>query len=226
MGWISWSPLLLVAALWIPPATPICYDQVKLIGHLIRACSINWSMFKGEVHLKNCWLWFNNIVCRICQHQHLYPAEPFLVPHTPCSWKLARWWGQDSVKQGGTKTNTLFIDVHDFEKDSVKQGITKNNTFTYWSSWLWKSTQSIIRCGLNGALCIISNVWTTSKLNTTRWGRCDILEPEKCLFFRKMTLKTLKSWRHGLTGSGGGSLLLCLVWAVCTIAQVNPLAVT
>ena len=37
MGWISWSPLLLVAALWIPPATPICYDQVKLIGHLIRA---------------------------------------------------------------------------------------------------------------------------------------------------------------------------------------------
>ena len=41
MGWISWSPLLLVAALWIPPATPICYDQVKLIGHLIRACSIN-----------------------------------------------------------------------------------------------------------------------------------------------------------------------------------------
>jgi len=27
MGWISLAPIFLVIALWIPPATPICYDQ-------------------------------------------------------------------------------------------------------------------------------------------------------------------------------------------------------
>lgn len=28
MGWISLAPFLLVVVLWIPPAAPICYDQV------------------------------------------------------------------------------------------------------------------------------------------------------------------------------------------------------